>query len=86
MPNTSHRPLRPRLSGPIFRYAMADLFGLACVGIGASWFAVGKGAILADFPGSAGEAAACTTGGVVVMLWAAARILRELGDPERDRP
>jgi hypothetical protein len=54
------------------------MFGLACVGIGASWFAAGKGAILADFPTSAVEAVACTAGGVAVMLWAVARILREL--------
>jgi hypothetical protein len=54
------------------------MFGLACVGIGASWFTAGKGAILADFPTSAIEAVVCTAGGVAVMLWAVARILREL--------
>jgi hypothetical protein len=78
MLNTSNRPPRPSLTGPIFLYALADVFGLACVGIGASWFAAGKGAILANFPNSAVEAVACTAGGVAVMLWAVARILREL--------
>ncbi|MBU1365296.1 MAG: hypothetical protein KKE51_15890 [Gammaproteobacteria bacterium] len=78
MLNRSTRPPRPVLTGPIFLYALVDMFGLACVGIGASWFAAGKGAILADFPTSTVEAVACTAGGVAVMLWAVTRILREL--------
>ena len=57
---------------------MIDVFGLTCVGIGASWFAAGKGAILTNFPSSAAEAVACTAGGVAVMIWAVARILREI--------
>ena len=72
------RPPRPRLTGRIFAYAMVDVFGLSCVGIGASWFATGKGAILANFPASTAEAVACTVGGAAVMLWAVARILREI--------
>lgn len=76
--NPSNRPPRPTLTGPIFLYALADMFGLACVAIGASWFAAGKGAIMSNFPTSAVEAVACTAGGVAVMLWAVARILREL--------
>ena len=78
MLNPSNRPPRPTLTGPIFLYALVDMFGLACVGIGASWFAAGKGAIVADFPTSTVDAVACTAGGVAVMLWAVARILREL--------
>lgn len=63
----------------IFGYALADVFGLSCVGIGASWVASGKGAILANFPTSTVEAVACTAGGAVIMLWSVARILREIG-------
>jgi len=74
----SRRPARPRLTGRIFAYALADVFGLTCVAIGASWFAAGKGAILANFPTSTAEAVACTAGGVAVMIWAVARILREI--------
>ena len=76
--NPMTRPPRPRLTGPIFLYALADVFGLACIAVGASWFASSKGAILENFPNSVAEAAACTAGGVVVMFWAAARILREI--------
>lgn len=78
MYNPMTRPPRPRLTGPIFLYAIADVFGLACIAIGASWFAGSKGAILENFPNSAVEAVACTAGGIVVMLWAVARILREI--------
>ena len=72
------RPPRPRLTGPIFAYGLADVFGLSCVALGASWFAAGKGAILANFPGLTAEAVACVAGGVVVMIWAVSRILREI--------
>lgn len=78
MLNTTNRPPRPKLTGPILGYALVDVFGLSCVGIGASWFAGGKGAILTNFPTSAVEAVACTAGGVAVMIWSVARILREI--------
>ena len=78
MLNHGIRPPRPRLTGRIFAYALVDVFGLSCVGIGASWFAAGKGAILANFPTSAAEAVACTAGGAAVMIWAVAHILREI--------
>lgn len=78
MLNPGIRPPRPRLTGRIAAYALVDVFGLSCVGIGASWFAAGKGAILASFPTSAVEAVVCTAGGAAVMIWAVARILREI--------
>ena len=74
----SQRPPRPRLTLRISAFALADVFGLSCVGIGASWFAQGKGAIFANFPTSTAEAVACAAGGMVVMFWAAARILGEI--------
>ncbi len=72
------RPPRPQLTGRIFAYALADVFGLTCVALGASWFATGKGAIFPGFPTSTAEAVACTAGGIVVMIWAVSRILREI--------
>ena len=78
MLNNANRPPRPRLTGPIFWYGMLDVFGLSCVGVGASWFAAGKGAILANFPTSTAEAVTCTLGGAAVMIWAVSRILREI--------
>ncbi|MGE5769062.1 MAG: hypothetical protein ACM32G_02065 [Betaproteobacteria bacterium] len=75
---TTNPPPRPKLTGPIMLYALADVFGLSCVAIGGSWFAAGKGALLANFPTSTAEAVACTAGGLVVMFWSVARILREI--------
>ena len=72
------RTPRPKLTGPIFGYAMVDVVGLSCVGIGASWFAEGKGAILTNFPTSTAEAVVCTLGGTAVMIWSVSRILREI--------
>ena len=73
-----HRPPRPRLTARIMLYALADIFGLTCVALGGAWFVIGKGAILESFPGSAAEAIAAIAGGAAVMVWAVARILREL--------
>ena len=58
----SLRPPRPELTGRIMLYALVDVFGLSCVAIGASWFASGKGAIVADFPTTTAEAVACLAG------------------------
>lgn len=78
MPISLHRPPRPRLTARILAYALADVFGLACVAIGASWFVSGRGSLLPGFPSSAVEAVASTAGGGAVMFWAVARILREI--------
>ncbi len=78
MLNLSNRPPRPRLTARILMYAVIDMFGLACVAIGASWFAGGKGSLLESFPNSNAEAVVSTAGGVAVMLWAVTRILREI--------
>ncbi len=76
---TLHRPPRPRLTLPILAYALADVFGLICLSLGGSWFVEKKGLFVAGFPGSLAEAVACAAGGGAVMLWAVARILREIG-------
>lgn len=75
---TLHRPPRPRLTARILAYALADVFGLACIAIGGSWFVEKKSMFIAGFPASLAEAVACTAGGATVMFWAVARILREI--------
>ncbi|MGE5386221.1 MAG: hypothetical protein ACM3SV_10090 [Betaproteobacteria bacterium] len=67
-------PFKPRL----LAFALADLFGVFCIAIGGSWFLFGKGAILAGFPNSLAEAVAALAGGIAVMVWAAARLVREV--------
>lgn len=73
-----HRPPRPRLTARIALYALVDVFGLTCLSIGGSWFVAGKGALIQGFPTSMAEAVACTAGGLIVMVWAVAKLLREL--------
>lgn len=73
-----HRPPRPRLTLRILAYAIANVFGLACLAMGGAWFAGGKGVFIAGFPASLVEAVACAAGGVTVMFWAATRILGEI--------
>jgi len=58
-------------------FLLADLFGFLCVALGLAWFA--GGTILESFPRSTAEAAAAILGGLTVIVWAAGRILRELG-------
>jgi TRAP-type C4-dicarboxylate transport system permease small subunit len=74
-----NRPPRPRLTLRILAYALADVFGLVCIALGATWFVGKKGLFIAGFPASMAEAVACTVGGIAVMIWAVARILREIG-------
>lgn len=76
MCHSPFRQSRSRLAGRIVLHALAGVFGLLCVVIGGSWFAAGKGAIVAGFPGSLDEAVACAAGGIAVLLWAVARIRR----------
>lgn len=75
---TLKRPPRPRLTGRILAYALADIFGLLSIAVGGSWFVAGKGVFIQGVPASLAEAVACTLGGAVVMFWAVARILREI--------
>jgi len=63
------------------RYALAGVYGLFCLAVGGSWFVAGKGAIVAGFPSSLAEAAACSAGGVAVTLWAAFRLRRARREP-----
>ncbi len=78
MLNPSNRPPRPRLTARILMYGLLDMFGLACVAIGASWFAGSKSLLMSNFPTSTAEAVACTASGATVMFWAVTRILREI--------
>lgn len=71
----------PNRQARIAAYALAGLYGLACLVIGASWFFVGKGTLVAGFPSTLAEAVACAGGGTAVIAWAVARLRRELQAP-----
>lgn len=75
-----HRPPRPRLTARILFFALIDVFGLCCVSMGIGWFAAGRGVLLANFPTSTAEAVASLAGGAAIMIWAVARIQREVAE------
>ena len=69
---------RPQLTLKIMLYAILDVAGMVFFATGALWLTKGQSLFVAGFPSSTAEAIAATVGGLVVMLWSAAQILREL--------
>lgn len=75
---TSQPTLRPRLTLAILLFAAIDIVGMVLFATGAMWFAHGKPLFIPGFPGSMVEAGISIVGGLLLMFWAAAQILREL--------
>lgn len=71
------RAPRPTLTLPILGYALVDVAGMVLFALGGLYFSVGPGAVFA-FPSSFGEALVTAVGGVALMLWASAQIVRQL--------
>lgn len=69
---------RPRLTLKILLYAVLDIAGMVLFATGALWLAQGQSLFISNFPTSTAEAVAATIAGLLLMLWAASRILREL--------
>ena len=69
---------RPRLTLRILGYAVFDMAGMIALATGALWLARGQTLFIAGFPTNLAEALAALIGGLALMLWAAAQILREL--------
>ena len=80
------RRRRPRLTLKILLFALFDVTGMVLLSSGALWLARGQALFLAGFPSSTAEAIALTVAGLVLMVWAAGRILRELLQSPGDRP
>ena len=69
---------RPRLTLKILLYAVFDVAGMVLFATGVLWLAQGQSLFVSGFPTSRAEAIMATIAGLVLMLWAASRILREL--------
>lgn len=69
---------RPRLTLKIVYYALFDVAGMLLFASGLMWLLREESLFSRSFPASTAEAAVATVGGIALMLWAAARILREL--------
>ena len=72
------RPPRPKLTLPILKFAALDILGMILLALGLGWFAQGPGAFFRSFPNTTAEAVVATAAGVVLMTYAAMRILREV--------
>ncbi len=69
---------RPRLTLPILLFAAVDIAGMVLFATGAMWFAHGTPLFIRNYPNDPFEAGVALAGGLLLMVWAAARILREL--------
>ncbi len=69
---------RPRLTLPILLFAAVDIAGMVLFATGAMWFAHGTPLFIPDYPDNSFQAGVALVGGLLLMFWAAARILREL--------
>lgn len=77
------QPGRPRLTLKILGYAVFDMAGMIALATGALWLARGQTLFIAGFPTNIAEALAALVGGLALMIWAAAQILRELIQPAK---
>ena len=69
---------RPRLTLKILFYAIFDVLGMLVFASGATWLTRGQSLFVANFPGSTVGAILTSLVGMVLMLWSAAQILREM--------
>ena len=74
---------RPRLTLKILGYEVFDMAGMIALATGALWLARGQTLFIAGFPTNLAEALAALVGGLALMIWAAAQILRELIQPAK---
>ena len=77
---------RPQLTLTILFYAIFDAIGMAIFATGILWLTQGKSLFISDFPSNRIEALAATLGGLLLMVWAASRIVRELIQRPAKRP
>jgi len=72
------RTPRPKVTLVMLKFALLDIVGMILLALGLAWFAQGPGAFFKSFPSTTAEAVVATAAGVVLMTYAAMRILREV--------
>lgn len=70
--------MRPQLTPMVLFYAVFDGLGMLAFSGGALWLGKKQALFFAGFPASNFDALLLVVGGVALMLWASAQILREL--------
>jgi hypothetical protein len=69
---------RPQLTFKILFYAVFDVLGMVSFATGAMWLVRQQALFVEGFPTTTLEAVVATLGGLLLMIWAAAQIMREL--------
>jgi hypothetical protein len=72
------KPQRPQLTFKILFYAAFDVAGMISFATGAMWLARKQALFVEGFPTNTIQAVIATVAGLLLMLWAAAQIMREL--------
>lgn len=70
--------MRPKLTPRVMFYALFDVAGMIIFATGATWFKTSSPLFIPGFPTNAFEAVVATVAGIVLMIWAAAQVLREM--------
>lgn len=78
MRNIPRRKITPR----ILFFAALDMVGMVLFASGALWVFRGLPLFFRDFPSSMSEGVLALIGGLFLMLWSAAQILREMMRPD----
>ncbi|MBK7354644.1 hypothetical protein [Propionivibrio sp.] len=77
MPQT-RQSLRPQLTLSIMLFAVLDVVGMVCFATGVMWLVRRQSLFIPNFPTHWAEAIGILVAGLLLMLWAAGRILREM--------
>jgi hypothetical protein len=70
--------MRPRLTLKILLYALLDVAGMVLFASGALWLIQKQSLFINGFPANLAEGVVGLLAGLLLMFWAAAKILREL--------
>ena len=80
-----NRPQHPRITPKVMLYALCDAAGMFVFASGLMWLVRGETLFIPGFPTSTPSAVLTAAAGIALMVWSAARILRELAQGRTSR-
>lgn len=80
------KTMRLRLTPKVLAYIACDVLGIALFSSGALWLIRGVPLFFRGFPATKVEAFIALSGGLVLMVYAIARLLREMPAPPTEPP
>ena len=69
------KPQQPQFAWSIVIYAIVDAVGVVLFATGALWLAQGEATLFSGFPANTADALMTTFSGLVLITWAASRII-----------